>query len=84
MNSVATKENSVTTENGKVITQVSCDKCFSIVTKFSALDQLKEGFLSRQRFLFRDKKLKRNKGRMLRQRSFMLRHNEELKAESLS
>ena len=54
MNFVATKDNSVATEKGKIITQVNCDKCFSIVTKFSTLDQLKEGFQSQQRKLCRD------------------------------
>ena len=57
MNSIVTKDNSVAIENGRVITQVSCDKCFYVVTKFSACDQLKAGFLSRQRKLYRDKEI---------------------------
>ena len=63
MNYVATKDNSVVTENGKVISQVSYDKCFYVATKFSIWDHLKEGFLSRQRKLCRDIKFRvQNKG----------------------
>ena len=47
MNSIAIKANSVATENGRVETQVSCDKCFYVATKFLSWDQLKEEFMSR-------------------------------------
>ena len=63
MNYVAIKDNFVATENGKVISQVSYNKCFYVATKFSTRDRLKEGFLSRQRKLCRDIKFRvQNKG----------------------
>ena len=45
-------------ENGRVITQVRYDKCFYVATKFSACDQLKAGFFSRQRKIYCDTKLR--------------------------
>ena len=42
MNSVATKDSYVSIENGKDITQVSCDKCCFVAIKFSTWDQPKE------------------------------------------
>ena len=33
---MATKDDSIATEYDKVITQVGCDKCFYVATKFSA------------------------------------------------
>ena len=63
MNSFMTKDDFVVIDYCKVITLVSCDKCFYIATMFSAYDQLKEGFLSRQRKLCRDIKfIIQNKG----------------------
>ena len=52
------KENSVMIENGRVIRQASCDKCFYVVIKFLVSDQLKAGFLSRQRKLCHDIKFR--------------------------
>ena len=46
MNSVATKDNSVATEIAQITTQVNCDKCFCVVTKFSTSSELKEELLS--------------------------------------
>ena len=61
MNSIATKDDSIATEYGKVIIQVSYDKCFYVTTKFSVEDQLKEGFLSLQKTKRREQKIGRDK-----------------------
>ena len=57
----ATKDDSIATEYGKVIIQVSYDKCFYVATKFSVEDQLKEGFLSLQKTKRREQKIGRDK-----------------------
>ena len=54
MNSVATKDNFVATENAKTATQVNRDKCFYVAAKFSEPSQLKKEFLLQQRKLCRN------------------------------
>ena len=54
MNYVTKKDSSIATENGKDIRQVNRDKFFNVATKFSAWNQLKEEFLSRDRKSCRD------------------------------
>ena len=49
MNSVATKDNLVATEIAQITTQVNCDKCFYVTTKFLASSQLKEELWLQQR-----------------------------------
>ena len=46
MNSVATKDNSVATENGKTMKQCACDKVFYVVTDISTKDKTKVDFMS--------------------------------------
>ena len=49
MNSVATKDNSVATENGKTMTQCACDKVFYVTTDISTKEKTKADFISRQK-----------------------------------
>ena len=48
MNSVATKDNSVATENGKTMKQCAYDKFFYVTTNISTKDKTKADFLSRR------------------------------------
>ena len=46
MNSVATKDNSIATENGKTMKQCACDKVFYVATDISTKDKTKADFMS--------------------------------------
>ena len=46
MNSVATKDNSATTENGKTMRQCAYDKVFYVATDISTKDKIKADFMS--------------------------------------
>ena len=45
MNSVATKDNSVATENGKTMQQWACDKVFYVATNISTKDKTNADFM---------------------------------------
>ena len=47
MNSVATKDNSIATENGKTMEQCACDKVFYVAKKISTKDKTRADFMSR-------------------------------------
>ena len=49
MNSVATKDNSAVTENGKTMRQCACDKVFYVAKDISTKEKTKADFISRQK-----------------------------------
>ena len=49
MNSIATKDNSVVTENGKTMKQCACDKVFYVAIDISTKDKTKVDFMSRHK-----------------------------------